>query len=215
MTIREIKSAYLTERMMYQMKIGKNLSISFNSPVILGFFALCLGSYVLNMITAGWANHVLFSVYRAPLWDPFTYLRFFTHAIGHANWDHFCGNIMMILVIGPLLEEKYGSMNMLFVIAVTAFITGVVQFLLFPGTALLGASGVVFALILMSAFVNFKNGEIPVTLILVALFYIGGQIYDGIFLNDNVSQLTHILGGITGAGFAYFMNKNKMLAVKN
>ena len=101
---------------------------------------------------------------------------------------------------------------MLFVILVTAFITGLVQFFLFPGTGLLGASGVVFALILMSAFVNFKNGEIPVTLILVTLFYIGGQIYDGIFLQDNVSQLTHILGGITGAGLGYVMNRNKMLA---
>ena len=191
------------------MKIGKKLTISFNSPVILGFFAACLGAYILNMITAGWANHIFFSVYRAPLFDPLTYLRFFTHTIGHANWDHFCGNIMMILVVGPLLEEKYGSLNMLFVILVTAFITGLVQFLLFPGTGLLGASGVVFALILMSAFVNFKNGEIPVTLILVTLFYIGGQIYDGIFLQDNVSQLTHILGGIIGGVFGYVMNKEK------
>ena len=191
------------------MKIGKKLTISFNSPVILGFFAACLGAYILNMITAGWANHIFFSVYRAPLFDPLTYLRFFTHTIGHANWDHFCGNIMMILVVGPLLEEKYGSLNMLFVILVTAFITGLVQFLLFPGTGLLGASGVVFALILMSAFVNFKNGKISATLVLVTLFYIGGQIYDGIFLQDNVSQLTHILGGIIGGVFGYVMNKEK------
>ena len=191
------------------MKIGKKIDISFDSPIILGFFAACLGAYILNMVTAGWANHVLFSVYRAPLFDPLTYLRFFTHTIGHANWDHFCANITMILIVGPMLERKYGSLNMLFVILVTAFITGLVQFLLFPGTALLGASGVLSALILISAFVNFKNGKISATLVLVTLFYIGGQIYDGIFLQDNVSQLTHILGGIIGGVFGYVMNKEK------
>ncbi len=191
------------------MKVGK-LKVSFNSPVVLGFFFLSLGAYVLNLLLGGWANHIFFSVYRSSLLDPCTYIRFFGHVIGHANWDHFVGNMMMILVVGPILEEKYGSSNMLFVILATALVTGLVQFVLFPGIGLLGASGVVFMMILLSAFVNFKNGEIPVTLILVALFYIGGQIYDGLFLNDNVSQLTHIIGGFTGAGFGYVMNKNKM-----
>lgn len=191
------------------MKIGK-IKISFNSPTILGFFGLCLVAYILSVMTNGWTNVVLFSVHRSSLLDPFTYLRFFTHTLGHANWDHFCGNMMMILVVGPMLEEKYGSSNILFVILATAFVTGLVNFVFFPRVMLLGASGVVFALILMSAYVNLKNGEIPVTLILVTLFYIGGQIYDGIFLNDNVSQLTHILGGLTGGGLGYVLNAKKL-----
>lgn len=188
----------------------KKLKISFNSPVILGFTFACFAALILNWLTADWANYYLFSVYRSSLLDPLTYLRFFTHTIGHAGWDHFCGNIMMILVIGPLLEEKYGSSNILFVILATAFITGLVQFVLFPGVRLLGASGVVFALILLSAFVNFKDGEIPVTLILVAVFYIGGQVYSGLTVQDNVSNLTHIIGGLTGGGLGFAMNKNKM-----
>lgn len=193
------------------MKNGGKIKISFNAPVILGFFFLCLGAYILNSIFPGdWINRTFFCVYRAPLWDPFTYIRFFGHVLGHANWDHFLGNMMLLLVVGPIMEEKYGSMNMLFVILVTALITGLVQFIFFPGSALLGASGIVFMLILMSAFVNFKDGEIPVTLILVALFYIGGQIYQGIANHDNVSQLTHIIGGLSGSGFGYIMNKNKM-----
>ena len=75
---------------------------------------------------------------------------------------------------------------------------------------MLGASGVVFALILLSSFASFEDGKIPVTFILVALIYGGQQVYSGIFIRDNISNLTHILGAIVGAGLGFVMNKNKM-----
>ena len=129
---------------------------------------------------------------------------------GHANWQHFIGNIMLILVVGPLLEEKYGSANMVVVILSTALVTGLVNIILFPHVRLLGASGVVFAFILLSSFTSIKDGSIPMTFILVAVVYIGGQVYNGLFAHDNVSNLTHIIGGIIGASLGYVMNKNKM-----
>ena len=117
---------------------------------------------------------------------------------------------MMILVIGPLLEEKYGSSNMLFVILATAIVTGLAHMLLFPHVQLLGASGIVFALILLSSFTSIREGSIPLTFILITVIYIGGQIYNGLFVTDNISNLTHILGGFVGSGLGYVMNKNKM-----
>lgn len=185
------------------------VKISFNSPVILGFSGICLIALLINLITGGIANHMLFSVYRSSLFSPLTYIRFIGHIFGHAGWSHFIGNMTLILVLGPLLEEKYGAWNISCVIVFTALITGVVNFLLFPQVQLLGASGVVFAFILLSSFTSVKDGSIPITLILVAVIYIGGQIYDGIFIKDNVSNLTHILGGAVGAGFGYIMNRCK------
>ena len=44
----------------------------------------------------------------------------------------------------------------------------------------------------------------------MAVIYLGQQVYDGIFVKDNVSNLTHILGGVMGAALGYVMNKNKM-----
>lgn len=136
----------------------RKLKISFNSPVILSFTILCFLAMILNIITRGFANQVFFSVYRSSLLSPWTYLRFFGHVLGHANWNHFFGNITLILVVGPLLEEKYGSSNMLFVILATALTTGVVHFIFFPRVMLLGASGVVFALILLSSFTCVREG---------------------------------------------------------
>lgn len=193
------------------MKNGSShLKISFNSPVILVFTILCFAALLLDQATDGKTTDLFFSVYRSSLGSPLTYVRFAGHVLGHAGWEHFIGNIMLILIVGPLLEEKYGSLNMLFVILAVALVTGVINFAFFPRIQLLGASGVVFALILLSSFTSIKEGAIPLTFILVAAVYLGGQVYEGLFVPNNVANLTHILGGFTGAVLGYVMNKNKM-----
>ena len=186
------------------------IKVSFNSPVVLSFTIICLAVLLLDKITLGTTNTLLFSVYRSSLMNPLKYFRFFGHVVGHANWSHFIGNIMLLLIVGPLLEEKYGSFNILFVILSTALVTVIVNFMFFPHVQLLGASGVVFAFILLSPFTSMKEGSIPLTLIFVAVMYIGEQIYNGLFLRDNVANLTHIIGGLVGAGLGYVMHKNKM-----
>ena len=175
--------------------------IQYNSPVILTFALVSLGVLLLGEWTGGASTALCFSVYRAPLTDPFTYLRFFGHVLGHADYNHYIGNMTLLLVIGPPLEERYGSKNLLEIIAATALISGLVQFLCFPGTALLGASGIVFMLIILSSLSGGEKGRIPLTLILVYIIYIGGEIADGILQADNISQLTHIIGGTCGAVF--------------
>ena len=142
---------------------GTKVRISFNSPVILTFAIICLISLALGELSDGKTTEMFFSVYRSSLTNPATYVRFAGHVFGHAGWDHFLGNIMLILVVGPLLEEKYGSSNMIFIILATALVTGIVNFVFFPHIRLLGASGVVFALILLSSFTSIKEGSIPLT----------------------------------------------------
>lgn len=189
--------------------IGRK-KIRFNSPVILLFVFICFGALMLNYLTAGTSNHLLFSVYRSSPLNPLTYVRMIGHVFGHADWAHFSGNIIMILLIGPLLEEKYGKWNLSVIMIATAVITGVIQIVLFPNTGLLGASGVVFAFIILSSMTDMKRGEIPLTFILISVIYIGGQIYQGIFVSDNVSNLTHIAGGIIGGTFGYLINRKRV-----
>ena len=183
--------------------------ITFNSPVVLSFVLLSLGVMVLNYLTAGVSNRLLFMTYHSSLASPLTYVRFFTHVLGHSGWSHYIGNMMYLLLLGPMLEEKYGSRAIVEVILITGLVTGIVTWLIFPNIALCGASGVVFAFIMMTSFTSFKEGEIPVTVILVAVIYIGQQIYEGIFVQDNISNMAHILGGIVGAVAGYTLNKKK------
>lgn len=187
------------------------LKLSYNAPVALTFAILALIALILNSLTNGWTTVNLFSVYRSSLSAPLTWVRFFGHVLGHSGYTHYIGNIVLILVLGPNLEDRFGSWNLLWAILVTAVISGVVQFVFFPGTMLLGASGIVFMMILLSSFGGVRNGVIPITLILVAVCYLGGELWDAIFVNDNVSQLTHIIGGLCGTviGFALSGKKKK------
>ncbi len=187
----------------------RRFRITLNSPVILWFVFVCVGALLLNIITGGWTNQLLFSTYRSSLTSPLTYIRLFTHVLGHSGFAHLIGNMSYILIIGPMLEEKYGSIAILKVMLITAVITGLINYVLFPNVALLGASGIVFAFILLTSFTGFKDGEIPLTFILVAVLYIGQEIYNGIMVHDNVSNLTHIIGGIVGAFIGYKWNKRR------
>lgn len=187
----------------------KKIVIRFNAPVILTFALLSLLALLLGNWTNGAATHQYFSVYRSSLSDPLTYVRFIGHVLGHADYEHYMGNMLLLLLVGPGLEEKYGSGTMVWMILVTALVTGLVHFVFFPDSALLGASGVVFMMIVLSSFTAMRRGEIPVTLILVVIFYLGGEIMDGLFKKDNISQITHIVGGLCGLIFGFTVRRGR------
>ena len=178
----------------------------YNSPVILTFALVSLLVLWLNDLTGGRSNALLFSVYRSSWKNPLTYLRFFGHVLGHSGWSHYTGNVLMILVVGPMLEEKYGSINLLEMILLTALVSGIMHVALFPGAALLGASGIVYMLILLSSLASMRQNCIPLTLILVAAIYLGGEVVNGLTASDNISQLSHIVGGVCGAIFGMALN---------
>ena len=173
--------------------------LQYNAPVTLTFALISLAALILGKVTDGWTTTYLFSVWHSSLADILTSPRFILHVLGHTDYSHYIGNMMMILVVGPGLEEKYGSRNLLSAIIITALVSGLVHWFLFPGTMLLGASGIVFMMIVMASLAGMRDGCIPITLILVLVLYLGNEIVDGVVLSDNVSQLTHIIGGVCGA----------------
>lgn len=168
---------------------------------------ICFVVTLLGVITDGKITYTLFTTYHSSLLNPMTYIRLFTHILGHTGWSHFIGNASYLLLLGPMLEEKYGSVKLLQVIGITAFVTGLINYIFFWDVGLCGASGVVFAFIMLSSFTGFKEGEIPLTFILVAIIFIGQQVYKGIGVKDNISNMAHIVGGIIGAYIGYVLNK--------
>lgn len=190
-------------------KKGSLPKVSVNSPVVLGFAGICLITFVLNLLTGGASNRALFSVYRASFGDVLAYFRVFGHVFGHADWEHLINNMLYILILGPLLEEKYGSRSLIMVMLAAALTTGLIHLIFFPRFVLLGASGIVFAFILLSSITAVDGKSIPLTFLLVAVLYLGQQLYEGIFVNDNISQLTHIAGGAVGTAAGFILAKKK------
>lgn len=180
--------------------------LSYNSVIILSFFFISLFALILNYLTKGKSNILLFSSYRSSMLNPLTYLRLITHIFGHASWSHFMNNFLYILLIGPMIEEKYGSINLIIMILSTAVITGILN-TLFSKKRILGASGIVFMLIILSSFVNITTGKIPVTLILICIFYVVNEIISGIFKKDDISHIGHLIGAVCGFVFGFYIFK--------
>ncbi|MBP5282296.1 MAG: rhomboid family intramembrane serine protease [Lachnospiraceae bacterium] len=194
------------------MKKKHKYIITLNAVVVLGFVCLCFIATLLGELSKGKLTELLFMTYHSSLLSPLTYLRFFTHVLGHSGWQHFMGNASYLLILGPMLEEKHGSKTILEIVLITALITGIVNYIFFPRMGLCGASGVVFAFIILASFTGFNEGEIPLTFILVAILYIGEQIIQGLTVQDNISNMAHIVGGAVGAFTGFMLNRKSKKA---
>ncbi|MCF0112204.1 MAG: rhomboid family intramembrane serine protease, partial [Erysipelotrichaceae bacterium] len=156
-----------------------------------------------------WTTYSFFTVYRSSLLDPLTYVRLFTYVLGHSGWEHLFGNMMYILLLGPMLEEKYGSKTLIVIMAVCAFSTAIINLIFFPRISLMGASGIVFCFIMLSSITG-RDNTIPLTLIITLIFYLGSEVYDGLVYADNISQLSHIIGGLVGTFCGFYFRQKRI-----
>jgi rhomboid protease GluP len=187
------------------------MKIRYNAPVTLTF--ALIGAVIL-IIDQIWGSFIL-NVIAVPGKGSFNfthladYLKIFLHPLGHADWNHLLSNFAFILLLGPILEEKHGSFPLLLMMIITAFITGILNALFFS-TGLIGASGIVFMMILLISFTNIKQGEIPITFILIVGIYLAREIIKSVEENQ-ISEFAHIIGGICGSLFGFFGSKPKKI----
>ena len=181
-----------------------NIQFDYNSKVILTYLFLCIGAWFLNKISRGKTNPLLFESYRSSLFNPMTYIRMFTHSIGHRDWDHLVGNFLYILLVGPMIEEKYGSVNLIIMFSITSLLIAIFNFI-FSNYAILGASGNVYMLIVLSSFVNIQEGKIPLTVILICIFYVIGEVKRSLLdKKTKVYHDGHLIGAFCGILFGIF-----------
>ncbi len=179
------------------------MRVRYNAPATLTFALVSSLVLVLDQTVAPHLIGNLFVVRGTmSIVAPLDYVRLFTHVIGHHNWAHLMGNFAFVLLLGPILEEKYGPGRLLFMMAVTAIVTGLVN-VVFLQTGLLGASGVVFMMILLVSFTNIRQGEIPLTFILIVILYLTQEVANSL-RNDSVAQFAHIIGGVVGSIFGFY-----------
>ena len=181
------------------------MKIKYNAPTVLSFSLLCALVMLLSTTLFKDLNLYWFAVPGKSYFSAGSirnWITVFTHVIGHQDWSHLISNFMIILLIGPMLEENYGSKDLLIMMIITAFVTGIINAFFFPG-GLLGASGIAFMMILLSSFTNFSRGEIPLTFIFMLILYLGVQLLNSFTSNDNISYFAHIIGGLCGSFFGF------------
>jgi rhomboid protease GluP len=185
------------------------LRITYNAPVVLTFALLAL---VVTFLPLETRLHYFSAHPKLYNWT--SYAGLFTHMLGHASWEHYLGNFMLILLLGPILEERHGSLSLLVMMLITALVTGLANVML-SSNPLMGASGIVFMMILLASTANIKQGEIPLTFIAIALIYMGGEVYRAIKNDDNVSHMAHLIGGLAGAAFGFIGARAKGIGGKS
>lgn len=175
------------------------MKIKYNAPIILTYsiLSICVLLFCSRGILTGYFSSPSYLSFS----DSTFYLRLVSHIAGHQDWGHLIGNFMIILLVGPLLEEKYGSGKLLEMIFITAIVTALLNAFLFS-TSLLGGSGIAFMLILLSSFSNIRSKEIPLTFIIIAVLFIGNEVVSTLKI-DRISQFSHLVGGFIGAGYGF------------
>lgn len=180
------------------------INFDYNSPVIITYLVISVIAWLLNIITSGKSNKLLFTSYRSSIFNPLTYIRLFTHSIGHVDLSHLIHNFLFILLIGPMIEEKYGSINLLVMLLITSLVIGLFN-TIFSNYSITGASGNVYMLIVLSSFSNISEGKVPITLVLILVFYIISEFTSRIFEGNKKTYHTgHLLGALCGIGFGFY-----------
>lgn len=189
----------------------KKLRVSYNAPVTITFSLVCTLIFLADTFLAkGTLIPLLFTVpgnSKAP--SPFdwlnglSYIRLFTHVLGHADWNHLLANLSFILLLGPLMEEKYGSPMIALMMSVTALVTGVINACFIP-SSLMGASGISFMLILLASISTISRNMIPLSFILLIAVFILRELISP--SASNVSTIAHIAGGLCGSLFGFLVS---------
>jgi len=183
---------------------AKGWSITYNAKFTLSFCLIAFAMVMANQALGGIINQLMG---LRPTISTSELYRLITYMFCHANFDHLLGNFFFLLMLGPLLEEKYGATVLTIMTLITAVSTGLVNALFFD-SGIVGASGIVFMFIILSSIINMKSKEVPLTFIFIVLIYLGQEVVNS-FVDDNVSQFGHIFGGLCGGGLGYLFNIKK------
>ena len=173
------------------------MRLRYNAPVVLTFALLAILILMLNASIMPRLSPRYFALGSTVDWGSLTdWFRLFSHPLGHASWTQLTGNLAFVLLLGPPLEARYGSRWLLLLMLITAFTAAIVHVLLFKGM-LLGAGGIVFLLLVLTALADLRAGELPLTVVLLAVVFISSEVLFA--THSNAAQLAHLIGGGIGA----------------
>ena len=202
---------------MSKKKFKLNLKFSYDAPVTLSFVIVCVFFFLLNTFVI--KNGALGKILASPttqagalpfiVKQPLSYLRLLLYIFGSGEEVIYLTNFMIILMMGPAMEERYGSVIIGIMIFVSALFAGVLN-ACFCADSLVGAVPVVCMMIFLNAFMSFSKKTVPATFLAVIVFF-------GFFsINSGMSAIRLIIciaGGLCGSLFA-FLTSPKVKAAK-
>lgn len=188
--------------------ISKNIlrRLTVEAPVIIIFCGTCVLLHILQQTIFPGLNTFLAVHDTFNIFDPMQFPNLLTHVFVHdGTMNHIKGNLVHILLVGPSAEHVYGSQAMLIVILLVA-VTSAFAHIIFGSVNhhQLGASGVVFCVILLNSLVAAVSGKIPLSFVITVCLWGVDEVYKFFFGNDHVSHHAHIAGAVVGTAYAFY-----------
>ena len=137
------------------------------------------------------------------------YWQFVTYMFVHSNWSHLFSNMLGLLIFGISVERSIGSKEFLLFYFLTGILCGVFSFFFHYFTGgyyvfLMGASGVIYAILLLFAVIFPRStiyiwGIIPLKAPVLVIVYTIFELVSQFSASSNIAHYTHL----AGFGFAW------------
>lgn len=133
--------------------------------------------------------------------NPLQYARLLFHVLGNTSWSVFASDLAFILLLGPQLEQRFGSLVIALMMTVTALVSGILN-AAFSSSLLMGATGIAFMMILLAAFTTIDKAAIPLSFFCAAVLFLFRELYYAID-TASLSNFAHLAGGLAGSSLGF------------
>ncbi|MFI3257911.1 MAG: rhomboid family intramembrane serine protease [Spirochaetales bacterium] len=134
--------------------------------------------------------------------NPLDYLKFFIHIFAHSNWTTLAYNLTVILLLGPAIEQRYGSLLLILMFVIIAFVSAVLNAVFFD-TTLLGSDGISFLIIILTVFGKPEVPDRSIISVFILVLYVGLQINYSVQTNS-FENISATFGGLCATLLAFF-----------
>jgi len=193
------------------------IKISYDAPITLTFVLVSLFLALLNgLVLKNRLDYILLSSpTRIGGELPFdaqnisSYIKLVLYIFGSNSWGSLFSSLVFILLLGPTIEEQYGSIIIGIMILISALFAGVLN-ACFCTQCLRGPIAIIFMLIFLNAFISFSKKKLPLSFVLAFVLFILFIIFDQKGLDNPrtpldllVTIIVTVAGGLCGGLFAF------------
>ena len=184
--------------------LHKKFSYSFNYATLI-IVAVNVAAFILTGSGRNANFQYLFGLQPVLFTRAHYYWQLLTYMFMHGSWSHLLGNMIGLLFFGLYIERQLGSKEFLLFYLLCGILCGAASLAIylaagFYGVLLVGASGAVYAVLLLFAVIFprstvFIMGIVPAPAPILVAIYAGIAVFEQVFgMNQGVAHMTHLSG---------------------
>jgi membrane associated rhomboid family serine protease len=206
----------------------KRYKIMFDAPVTIVFVLLTIAVYFVNIMMKESLIPMMFTCRSLKAADPeaafnlknaLDYARLILHVFAYTDFPTLLINAVILLLLGSILEERYGSLMLFIMIFIAALVSGVLA-VCSPQVPFTGTDSIIFMMIFLLSLTALAKHTVQVSWLLAFIAFTAYKAYGftttgtknlSAIIQDNLGLLISLAAGICGslAGFLIAPKKSR------